>query len=375
MGMTRYQQAKRITLWGIVINGLLSVIKLIVGFFGHSQALVADGVHSLSDLFTDAMVLLATRAANQAPDEAHPYGHGRFETVAAVGLAIVLLFVGVGIGVSAIKSMVTGHALPKPDMWVLIVALISVVANEFLFQITLRVAKRIRSELLNANAWHNRGDALSSLVVLIGALLSIVGFHWGDAIAAVIVAALIVKMALGMVWRSLRELVDTGIDDELREKIYQAVLKVSGVAAVHQLRSRLLAGEVYLDLHVQVAPLISVSEGHFISEEVMRMLRAKFDHVKDITVHIDPEDDNVALATNARMPDRKVVEAVLHQADSKAFAQVSYSVLHYWHGELFVVCILKPDAVVVNESRARFEAALAKCYTPVKVAFLSESRL
>lgn len=367
---TRYQKAKRITLWGIVVNGLLSVVKLVVGFFGHSQALVADGVHSLSDLFTDAMVIFAAKAASQAPDEDHPYGHGRFETVATVALSIVLLIVGLGIAFDAIEVVLKHHDKQIPDIAVLVVALLSVLANELLFHVTMRVANNIHSELLRANAWHHRSDALSSVVVLVGALLSILGVHWGDAVAAVIVALMIIKMSFKMIWRSVKELVDTGIDDELREKIYQSVLSVNGVEAVHQLRSRLLAGEVYLDLHIQVASMISVSEGHFISEEVMRTLHSQFKHVKDITVHVDPEDDDAAPATNAKMPDRQAVEAALREADPKAFSQVSRCVLHYVRGELLVVCILKPGALGVSE--ASFKSALAKLYTPVSVKLLSE---
>lgn len=355
----KYQQAKRITIVGIIVNGLLSVIKLLVGYFGHSQALIADGVHSFSDLITDGMVLLATRAANQAPDSDHPYGHGRIETMASVVLAVVLLFVGLGIALESLKAIFSGAGLDVPDVWVLVIAFISVVANEGLFQVTMRVGKRIRSELLKTNAWHNRVDALSSLVVLFGAFLSIIGLSWGDAIAALIVAMLILKMAAKMIWRNAKELVDTGVNEAMQAKIEKAVADVDGVKAVHQLRSRLLAGEVYLDLHIQVSPLVSVSEGHFISDQVMKVLHTDFKDIKDVTVHVDSEDDHEDQGVQLQAPSRREIEAHFKQCLPDISNACLHLVLHYIHERLVIECWL-PMAMASEERE--LNDRLSKCF-------------
>lgn len=372
MDTQRYQQAKRVTIISLFTNAILSVLKLIVGFLGHSQALIADGVHSLSDLLTDGLVLFAAKAGSHGPDEEHPYGHGRFETLVTVLLAVILLFVGVGIAIEALKHIFLDRIIQVPNLLVMVVALISVLANEMLFQMTLRVSKKIKSELLRANAWHNRSDALSSLVVLVGALATYFGFRWGDAIAAVIVSVLIVKMAASMGWRNMRELVDTGVDEATKKELITAINEIFGVAAVHQLRSRLLAGDIYLDVHVQVEPKISVSEGHFVSDQVMNYLYEHFSEVKDVTVHIDPEDDEVGKPSDD-LPSRDDVLQILNNCKDvlPSWNASQRLILHYLNGclhvEIFLSDVDSASSLSIAEISQQYETALQKLHCPIDV--------
>jgi len=351
--IVRYQQAKKVTLIGALINALLGIFKILIGILGHSQALVADGIHSISDLITDAMVLFAAKAGAHGPDENHPYGHGRFETLATVALSVLLIFVGLGIALEGFEHIVTGQYTARPSFTVLFAAAVSVLANEFLFRYTLVVSKRIRSDLLKANAWHHRSDALSSVVVLIGAALTLLNIHWGDAVAAIIVAGMIIKMALKMAWQSLSELVDTGVDEATKSRLERFIMRIEGVSAVHQLRSRLVAGEIYLDVHVQVAPDISVSEGHYISEKVMAALRKQFKKVADITVHIDPEDDE-NVCPSFGLPNRAELMEQLSEVCSTfvGWEQRKKLLLHYLNGDLYMQLVL-PISVLENLSSAQ----------------------
>ncbi len=308
----RYQQARRVTLIGAAINFLLSLFKILFGWLGHSSALFADGVHSLSDLITDFLVLFAAKAGSQGPDKDHPYGHGRIETIVTVLLALFLIAVGIGIVADAIIEIVDQHYGQLPAYSVLIVAAVSVLANEFLYRITAHTANKINSELLRANAWHSRADAFSSLIVLVGAGATRLGFHYMDAVAAIIVAAMIIKMGIKMAWQSTLELVDTGLDEEQQQALLGVLRATPGVLAVHQMRSRSMAGHYLVDVHLQVAPQISVSEGHFIAEQAYQALRQQFKQVQDITIHIDAEDDEKE-KPSVNLPNREQLTRQLHE--------------------------------------------------------------
>lgn len=336
----RYQQAKRVTLLGAVINFLLSVFKILFGWLGHSNALLADGVHSLSDLITDFLVLFAAKAGSQGPDQDHPYGHGRIETIVTVGLALFLIAVGIGIVADAAIE-IAEHSYQMPAYSVLIVAAVSVLANEFLYRITVSTANKINSELLRANAWHSRADALSSLIVLLGAGATRLGFHYMDAVAAIIVAAMIIKMGVKMAWQSTLELVDTGLDAEQQAALIEVLKATPGVIAVHQMRSRSMAGHYLVDVHLQVAPQLSVSEGHFIAELAYKALREQFHEVKDITVHIDAEDDETE-KPSVDLPNREqlMLELDKHWHNLPGWGNLITLRLDYLGGKLYIHLVL-----------------------------------
>ncbi len=331
----RYQESRRITLLGAGKNALLALLKILFGSAGHSHALLADGIHSLSDLLIDTLVLIASRFGSKAADRDHPYGHGRIETAATVLLAFILLLAGVGIIYDAAAEVFGARVDTKPSFYVLLIALFSMLINEILYLYTKKVGERIKSKLLITNAWHHRSDSASSLVVLIGVVAAWFGFGKFDAIAAVIVGLMIVRMSWEFGLTSVRELVDTGLDNEVVEEIKTIIQAISGVRALHQLRSRLVGGAIFLDVHIQVSPGISVSEGHFIGQQVHYKLMAEIADVIDVTVHIDPENDEV-VAPSAYLLERSTLIELLKQRwhEQPVLAYLDNMILHYLSGKI-----------------------------------------
>ncbi len=334
---SRYSEARRITLAGAAKNVVLAFLKIVCGITGHSHALFADGVHSLSDLLIDTLVLIASHFGSKAADSDHPYGHGRIETAATVLLAFLMSFAGIGIVVDAVADLVGTHISIKPNFYVLLVALFSILVNEVLYFYTRRVGEKVQSNLLIANAWHHRSDSASSLVVFIGAGGAWLGFGFLDPIAAIIVGLMIVKMAWQFGWNSIRELVDTGLDEEVLQEIRKTISKVPGVIEVHQLRTRSLASKIFLDVHVLVDPMLSVSEGHYIGEQVHVRLLDEMRGISDVTVHVDPEDDE-RVAPSLHLPTRAEIVSLLTDRWQRIISpEVNYNVtLHYLNGRVIV---------------------------------------
>ena|SRR3990167_448218 len=333
---TRYRTVIRVTLVNSGVNSLLAVLKILVGYFGHSQALIADGIHSLSDLITDLLVLIAARLGDQLPDKEHPYGHRRIETIAAIIISVVVIVVALGIAYDTIEHILH-YTLERPDIYVLIIAALSVFANEGLFRYTLAQGNKITSDLLRTNAWHNRSDAFVSLIVLISAGGTWLGINYLDSVGALIIAGLILKMGLTMIWGSLKELIDTGVDDSTLAAITTEIQNVPGVLSVHQLRTRSHSGLIFVDVHIQVNPNISVSEGHYIGEQVHLKLLKNFSHISDVTVHIDPEDDEIS-HPSVDLPNRKEVHHLLKKQwkTLPSYHRIRRTILHYLNGKLHV---------------------------------------
>ncbi len=332
------------------VNVMLALLKIIIGFLGHSQALIADGVHSFTDLVTDGLVFFAAKAGAQKPDKAHPYGHRRIETLATVIIAIVLASVAIGIARETITRIIMSTPFEKPDYIVLIIAISAIIANEFLFYYNMNRGNKIDSGVLRSNAWHNRSDTLVSVIVLISVIGSLLGAHYLDAIGALFIAALILKMAIKMIWTSVKELIDTGVDAALIEKISQHILAIDGITAIHQLRTRCHGGNIFLDTHVEVTPNISVSEGHYISEQVGIQLGKRFPQIIDATIHIDPENDEIP--TTHHLPSRPEIEALLKkQWQNLASAnEISRIVLHYISNKVSIEIYL-PLATLDNQDK------------------------
>ena len=286
------REAHKVTLIGAVIDTLLGVAKVIVGYLVGSAALIADGVHSFSDLATDAFVLVAMHFARQAPDRNHPYGHGRIETLATLLLGSVLIFVAGGIAWASLMRLMAGTSIMPPGLWAIGLAGIGIIGKEWIFRYTLCVAKRLDSRLLAANAWHSRSDALSSAVVLFGLIGAQFGAGWLDALAAVAVGLLIGKIGGVLIWEAVRELIDTALPEDEQKQMRALARQVHGVRDVHQLRTRTIGGQALLDLHIVVAPRVTVSEAHEIGNQVCRELNRAFPSLSDVTFHIDPQDDS-----------------------------------------------------------------------------------
>lgn len=330
----RYNTAKKVTLIGAILNALLGFGKCIGGLFFHSHALLADGLHSFSDLLTDAMVVFASKYGSQHADDSHPYGHQRIETAATFFLAMLLIITGFAIAWHSIKELLQ-HSQQTPKPWALFIALISILINEGLFHYTRQMGQKIKSDLLITNAWHHRSDAASSLVVLLGIIGSLLGYAYLDAIAAIIVGVLIIHMGCTYSWDSIKELVDTAVDAKQIAHIEQVIMNVHGVNKVHQLRTRSMGRDIFVDVHVIVSPFISVSEGHFIAQIVHHELIKQVANVKDVTVHIDPEDDETA-TPSLLLPNRKALEDLFLNPWKTAYPALGSWVIHYLDGKITI---------------------------------------
>lgn len=337
----RYRLAKRITIIGAISNAFLGLIKLIGGIIYHSHALAADGLHSFSDLVTDLMVLFASKYGSQEADESHPYGHERIETAATLLLALLLVLAGVGIGWDSLNEILH-PSNDKPGWFALPIVVLSIVANEILYHWTHHVGKRIQSPLIIANAWHHRSDAASSIVVFLGLLGAMLGFAYLDAMAAIIVALMIVKMGISYGWGSVKELIDTAVDPETLKKIEQTIQAVHGVERIHQLRSRLMGGDILIDVHILVAPYISVSEGHYIAQHVHRAILKQLERVKDVTVHVDPEDDEVN-CPSLHLPSRATMQEKFINKLQHDYPGLVNWTLHYLDGKMTIDLIFNQE--------------------------------
>jgi len=334
------QPAIRITVITVFITFILAGLKLFFGVIGHSHALTADGFHSLSDIFVDGLVLFAAHYGAQKADYNHPYGHGRIETAATFGLALILILAGLGIIFDGGKHLWEHQAILKPEMITLWIAVLTAIVNEVLFQTTLKLSKKINSDILAANAWHARSDAWVSIVVIIGILGALFGYRYFDTIGAIVVGLLIIQLGTALGWKSISELVDTGVDEKTLQKIRGIITTVPGVCTLHMLRTRTIKNSILVDVHILVSPHISVSEGHFIGDQVIMALN-KLPEISDITVHVDPEDDETS-HPSSQLPHRSLLEIQLKEKlKGLNYADKIHDIrLHYLNGKIEVELFL-----------------------------------
>ena len=283
----RAKAASRTTWVSVVVNVVLSATQIVVGIFAKSQGLVADGIHSLSDLVADFVVLLAGHQSQKVADLDHPYGHQRFENVASLVLGLLLLMVGVGMVWSAVVKLETPESIPTAHISALWVALGALAAKEILFRYMLKVAKLVKSSMLVANAWHARSDAASSLVVGLGLIGNLLGYPLLDPIAALIVGLMVGKMGWGFGWDALHDLMDRAVNAEEVDAIRTTLRETPGVAGVHDVRTRKMGDMVVVDAHIEVDAMLTVEQGHNIAvaarAAVMRRHR-----VLNLMTHVDP---------------------------------------------------------------------------------------
>ncbi|MDF0606193.1 cation diffusion facilitator family transporter [Neisseriaceae bacterium TC5R-5] len=283
----RNKAARRSVLVSIWVNLLLSILQIVIGVLAKSQALVADGIHTLSDLLADFVVLLAGYYSRKAPDADHQYGHQRYENAASLVLGLLLLVVGVGMLYAAAVKFQDLSLIPVVHSVALWVALAALVAKETLFRFMLAVAKRVRSSMLMANAWHARSDAASSLVVAIGIIGNLMGYPILDPVAALVVGLMVTKMGWSFTWHSLHDLMDRAADAEESAAIRHTLLSTPGVLTLHDLRTRKMGDMILVDVHLEVDGQINVFAAHEIAENAReRVMRSH--HVLDVMTHIDP---------------------------------------------------------------------------------------
>lgn len=283
----RAAAAARSTWVSVVVNVVLAATQILVGIVSRSQGLVADGIHSLSDLVADFVVLFAGHHASKDADEEHPYGHQRFETAASLVLGALLLAVGVGMLWSAARKLEAPEAIQQVQVTALYVALLALVAKEALFRYMLSSAKRVKSSLLVANAWHARSDAASSLVVGVGIVGNLAGYPLLDPIAALIVGFMVAKMGWEFAWDALHDLMDRAVDDQEVEAIRRTLEDTPGVQNVHDLRTRKMGDMIVVDAHLEVDASISVEAGHDIAVQARERVLQRH-RVLNLMTHVDP---------------------------------------------------------------------------------------
>lgn len=282
--------ANRVAVITIFQNLLLSVFKLIAGILGHSNAMISDAVHSASDVFSTAVVIIGVRAASKAPDKEHPYGHERLESIAAILLAMVLLMTGLGIGFQAARQILRGNYdnLTIPGTPALAAAMISITVKEAMYWYTRHYAKKIESSALMADAWHHRSDALSSVGALIGIGGAMIGFPVMDPLAGLVIFFFIAKAAFDIFNDATKKMVDHSCDPEIEKAIYERIKTHPEVLGIDLLRTRIFGNKIYVDLEIRADASLTLKQAHDISAEIHRDIENAFPKVKHIMIHINP---------------------------------------------------------------------------------------
>lgn len=282
--------ANRVSLFTIIGNVVLSVIKLLAGIIAHSSAMISDAVHSASDVFSTFVVIIGIKLASKKPDKEHPYGHERMECVAAIVLAMVLFITGLGIGLEAVKNIIHGNYgdLQVPGVLALIAAIVSIVSKEAMYWYTRHYAKKIDSSALMADAWHHRSDAFSSIGALIGIGASRLGYPVMDSIASLVIFVFIVKAAFDIFKDAIDKMVDHSCDEEIEKQIYECVMKNENVMGIDLLQTRVFGNKIYVDVEIQADASYTLQKAHDIAEAVHDDIEESFPKVKHIMVHVNP---------------------------------------------------------------------------------------
>ncbi len=346
-------EATRVTVIGMCLDIILGLGKIVGGVLTQSFALVTDGIHSLSDAVTDIFVLVVARYSHAEADAEHPYGHGRFETLGTIGMGIVFFITAGIILYDSIMRLRDPSALPIPEISGAAIAALSIAGKEWIYQYTMRVARKLNSSLLKANAWHSRTDAISSIAVLFGLLGAQQGYPWMDVAAAAFVALIIAKVGWELCADSLRELVDTAVSPARQQQLRECILSVEGIRGITELRSRLSGGKMILEVHLLVSPRISVSEGHQLGELVRRTLIGRFSDVSEVLPHIDSEEhDPAAPEADLRgdLPERNwLLERVRERWHSLlSEEEIERVALHYLEAGIEVDLMLESDEVAAE---------------------------
>ena len=281
----------KVTMIGSVINVILVILKLVLGTMGHSRALVADGIHSLTDLVTDVIVIGGLIIGSRPQDDSHHYGHGKVETLAEMGLGGILIFAGLAIVFDSVKAMLAGSTV-QPLPIVIPAALASILLKEWLYHVTIRAARRDDRPALVANAWHHRSDALTSVGVLLGAGLAIIfpALVIVDSLVGLVVASVVIRVGWGIAWESAMKIVDTAPSQDHMARIKEMMLRVPGTRSVRDLKMRYVGSLIAVEVHLGLDPNMSVREGHDVAKAVKKYVLEKDSRVFDVLVHVEPEE-------------------------------------------------------------------------------------
>ena len=295
----RAQEIRRITVVGAIVNIILTILKIIAGILGRSAAMIADGIHSLSDLLSDIVVLVFTHISSKGKDKKHSFGHGKFETLATLIVSVILVAAGARLreeGSRSIMEVTNGKMITAPGSIALWAAIISIISKEILYHATIRTAKRANSPVVIANAWHHRSDALSSVGALAGiGGAMVLGDKWTilDPIASCCISIAIIVVAIKMALPSLAELLETSLPDEIEKDIINIANSVKGVDDIHELKTRRNGISYIIDAHIVVNPHISITEAHNIATEVENAIREKYGNETQINIHIEPDQESL----------------------------------------------------------------------------------
>ena len=294
--MEREKEVYKVTLLGSLINLALMVFKFLAGIFGHSAAMIADAIHSVSDFVTDIVVLAFVRVSHRPKDKSHDYGHGKFETLATTLIGVALFAVAVGIFVDGAKKIAfwaKGGTLTQPGLLALVAALVSIILKEAIFQYTKRKADELDSQAMRANAWHHRSDALSSIGTAIGIGGAILlGERWAvlDPIASIAVGALIVKVAFDLLKNGMGELMEQSLPEEVENEILTIVKNVPGVFEPHDLCTRRIGNHYAIEMHILMDKDIALKEAHDRASEMERLLKERYGEETHISIHVEPRE-------------------------------------------------------------------------------------
>lgn len=296
--MNREKEIRKITLWGSLVNLVLTVFKIIAGVLGRSAAMIADGIHSLSDLLSDVVVLVFTHMSSKGKDRDHSFGHGKFETLATLIVSVMLVAVGTDLMIGAIRSIIgfcRGDDIPEPGIIALIAAVVSILSKEILYHATVKVGKKTGSTVVVANAWHHRSDAFSSIGAMAGiggAML--LGGRWTvlDPVASCVISVAIIVIAVRLALPSLAELLETSLPEDIEQEIVAIASVVKGVNDVHELKTRRNGISFIIDAHIAVNPDISIVEAHDIATDVEDALRSRYGQETQINIHVEPSADS-----------------------------------------------------------------------------------
>jgi cation diffusion facilitator family transporter len=356
----RYREGRRATWISAVLNLFLTVVQLIVGWLAHSQSLIAHGLHSFSDLLSDFLVLYANRKGSHPADREHPYGHARVETAATLVLGASLSFIGFGILWEATMRLQQVESLPSVELMALWVAIATAASKEALFRYLFRVAERLRSPMLAANAWHTRADAASALVVAVGIAGALMGWKFLDLLAAAIMGFMILRMGLKLAWESLQELIDTGLDKDKVEAIRTTLRETPGVLGLHELRTRRMAHQALVDAHVLVDARISVSEGHRIGESARQRVLSQHPEVVDVLVHVDAEEDQMQAVNRTDLPGREALLEHLRGLLGDGVPEFEKALLHYLGSQVEAEIFLPQEYCADEGCMAALERRIAE---------------
>ena len=282
------KEGLKVSIITLIVNIILSVIKLLAGVFGKSSAMISDAVHSVSDVISTFIVIIGLKISNKNSDLEHQYGHERYENVASIILSFLLFATGIIIGIDGIKN-IYNNTFKTPTLIALLSAILSIIVKEWMYWYTIRVAKKYNSDSLKADAWHHRSDAISSIGSLIGIGFAMKGFLYMDVIASIIISILIIKIAVDIFIESIKKMIDSSCDSETIEKIEKVVLKTKGVIEIESLKTRLFGNKIYIDIEVSANKSISFEESHKIAHKVHDRVEKNIENVKHCMVHINPK--------------------------------------------------------------------------------------